>query len=38
MEIVDAICAQTPVQDWNGTVAKADQPVITSIRVVEAAE
>jgi len=35
MEIVDAICAQTPVQDWNGTVAKADQPVITSIRVVE---
>ena len=38
MEIVDAICADTPVTDGNGTVAKADQPVITSIRVVETEE
>ena len=36
METVDAICANTPVTDNNGTVAKANQPVITSIRVVEA--
>ncbi|MBE5796634.1 MAG: peptidylprolyl isomerase [Clostridiales bacterium] len=35
MEVVDAICAQTPVMDWNGTVAAADQPVITTIRVVK---
>ena len=36
MEIVDAICADTPVQDNNGTVAAADQPVITSVKIVEA--
>ena len=35
IEVVDAICANTPVTDGNGTVAKANQPVITSIRVVE---
>ena len=35
MEIVDALCANTPVQDGNGTVLKADQPVITSIRRIE---
>jgi len=35
IEIVDAICANTPVQDGNGTVARADQPVITAIRVVD---
>ena len=35
MEIVDAICADTPVQDGNGTVAAKDQPVIESIKVVE---
>ena len=35
MEVVDAICAQTPVTDGNGTVAKANQPVITSIRQIE---
>ena len=35
MEIVDAICAETPVTDGNGAVAPADQPVITAIRVVE---
>ena len=31
MEVVDAICQNTPVQDGNGTVAPADQPVIESI-------
>jgi len=36
IEVVDAICSQTPVLDGNGTVAKANQPIITSIRVVEA--
>ena len=35
MEVVDAICAQTPVTDSNGTVAKANQPVITSIKRIE---
>ena len=35
MEIVDAICAETPVTDTNGTVTKENQPVITSIRRVE---
>ena len=36
MEIVDAICANTPVTDGNGTVLKENQPVINTIRVVEA--
>ena len=35
MEIVDAICKDTPVTDSNGTVAPANQPVITQIRVVD---
>lgn len=35
MEIVDAICADTPVQDRNGTVAADNQPVIESIKVVK---
>ena len=35
MEIVDAICTDTPVQDNNGTVAKENQPVITAIRVID---
>jgi len=35
MEVVDAICEATPVQDDNGTVLKADQPVITTIRVID---
>ena len=35
MEIVDAICEDTPVQDSNGTVAADDQPVIESIKVVD---
>lgn len=35
MEIVDAICGNTPVVDNNGTVTAENQPVITSIRVLE---
>ena len=35
MEVVDAICENTPVTDSNGTVASADQPVINAIRVIE---
>lgn len=35
IEIADRICANTPVQDNNGTVDPADQPVITSIKVVD---
>ena len=35
MDVVDAICADTPVQDGNGTVAAEDQPVITSITIME---
>lgn len=35
IEIVDQICADTPVQDNNGTVAAADQPKITSVKVID---
>lgn len=35
MDIVDAICANTPVTDSNGTVLPDDQPVITEIRVID---
>ena len=35
MEIVDKICADTPVTDNNGTVEKANQPVINSITIEE---
>lgn len=35
MDIVDRICADTPVVDNNGTVASEYQPVITSIKVVD---
>ena len=38
MDVVDEICARTPVTDSNGTVTKANQPVITSIRVTEVTE
>ena len=38
IEVVDAICAGTPVTDGNGTVAAENQPVITSIRVIEKPE
>ena len=37
MDVVDAICDATPVTDSNGSVAKENQPVITSIRVTEVA-
>ena len=35
MNVVDAICEDTPVQDNNGTVAADNQPVITSITISE---
>ena len=35
IELVDKICAEVPVTDGNGTVEPANQPIITSIRVVE---
>jgi peptidyl-prolyl cis-trans isomerase B (cyclophilin B) len=35
MDIVDRICADTPVVDNNGTVEKEDQPIITSIKVID---
>lgn len=35
MDVVDKICEDTPVQDDNGTVKKGDQPVITSVRVID---
>ena len=38
MWIVDHICQVTPTQDNNGSVAKADQPVIESIREATKAE
>ncbi|MBR6667019.1 MAG: peptidylprolyl isomerase [Clostridia bacterium] len=38
MEVVDAICQNTPVVDGNGTVASGHAPVITSIKVIEKPE
>ena len=38
MEVVDAICENTPVLDGNGSVAKDNQPVIVSIRKIEKPE
>ncbi len=35
MEVVDAICEDTPVEDSNGTVAAQNQPVIERITVVD---
>lgn len=35
IEIVDQICEATQVQDDNGTVAAEDQPVITSVKVID---
>lgn len=35
MEIVDKICDDTKVQDGNGTVLPADQPVIESVKVID---
>jgi len=38
IEVVDAICANTPVTDQNGTVAAENQPVITAIKVIQKPE
>lgn len=35
MDVVDAICENTPVQDNNGTVKADDQPVIMSVTVID---
>ena len=35
IEIVDAICKDTPVIDRNGNVAAENQPVITAVRLIE---
>lgn len=35
MEVVDAICEETPVEDNNGKVAAVNQPVIESIKVID---
>ena len=35
IEVVDAIADKTPVQDDNGTVARDDQPVIASVKMVD---
>lgn len=35
IDVVDAICENTPVQDNNGTVKADDQPVITSVTVID---
>jgi peptidyl-prolyl cis-trans isomerase B (cyclophilin B) len=35
IEVVDAICESTPVTDFNGSVAPANQPRIKEIRIVE---
>ena len=35
MDVVDKIADFVPIQDENGTVAKADQPVISRVYVVE---
>ena len=38
IEVVDAICEAVPVQDNNGTVLAADQPVITSVKRIDKPE
>lgn len=35
MEVVDAICENTPVTDNNGSVAKENQPVISKVTVID---
>ena len=35
MDVVDAICADTPVEDGNGTVAWWNQPKISEVRVID---
>ena len=38
IEVVDAICENTPVVDMNGTVEASNQPVITSVKRIEKPE
>ena len=38
IDVVDAICQNTPVTDGNGSVAKANQPKILSVKVTERTE
>ena len=35
MDVVDAICADTPVEDGDGTVAWWNQPKITAVRILD---
>lgn len=35
MEVVDAICQNVPVVDYNGTVLKENQPVMTTVKRIE---
>lgn len=35
LDVVDAVCEETPVTDGNGSVAKENQPVIESIKVID---
>lgn len=35
IEVVDAICEAVPVEDDDGTVLKANQPVIESVKVID---
>ncbi|MBR5547091.1 MAG: peptidylprolyl isomerase [Clostridia bacterium] len=35
MEVVDAICSSVPVTDYNGSVSKENQPVMTSVKRIE---
>ena len=35
IEVVDAICENTPVTDGNGSVSKENQPVITAVKRIE---
>lgn len=38
IEVVDSICVNTPVLDRNGTVAKANQPKIISVKILDNTE
>ncbi len=35
MDVVDKVCTSVPAVDDNGTVTKENQPIITSIKVIE---
>ena len=36
MDVVDAVCTAAKPTDNNGSIAKAEQPVITSVTIIEA--